>query len=286
MAQASPSETGIDRRSPLLADILAKPFAIMGIVNVTPDSFFDGGKYFSVSQAIDRACRLVDQGAAIIDIGGQSTRPGAVLVDWQEECARIVPVIEAVVKKVTVPISVDTFHSRTASSAFDAGASMVNDVSSGRWDEAMPHFAATRHCPVILMHSRETPLTMQNNPLYGDVVAEVKNELLRSVEAFLHAGVAAGNIVIDPGIGFAKRFEDSMTLIAHIDELVAAGYPVCLGTSRKSFIGRLLKRDPEGRLFGSLASIVPAFHAGVKLFRVHDVEETVQFLSMLHALYE
>jgi dihydropteroate synthase len=268
-----------------MAAILDKPFAIMGIVNVTPDSFFDGGKYFSMSQAVDHALRLSDQGADIIDIGGQSTRPGAALIDWAEERERIVPVIEAIAKKVRTPISVDTFHARTASSALDAGAWMVNDISAGRLDSEMPIVAAKRACPVILMHSRESPLTMQNNPIYGDVVADVKHELLQSAENFMRAGVSAGDIILDPGIGFAKRFEDNRALITHIDELLSTGYPVCLGTSRKSFIGRLAGGGPEGRLYGSLASIAPAFRAGVKIFRVHDVEETVQFLSVLHALY-
>jgi dihydropteroate synthase len=283
MDQASASDTG-EQRNALSDEIFKKPYAIMGIVNVTPDSFFDGGAYFSLSQAVDHACRLADEGADIIDIGGQSTRPGALPVDWREECRRVTPVIEAVAKKVALPVSVDTFNAQTAASAFDAGARMVNDVGAGRLDPRMPRFAAERDCPVILMHSRETPLTMQDNPSYGDVVAEVKNELLKSVEIFLRAGVRDARIIIDPGIGFAKRFEDSMTLLDHIDAFVATGHPVCVGTSRKSFIGKLIGKGPEGRLFGSLASIVPAFLAGASIFRVHDVEETVQFLRVLHAL--
>ena len=286
MAQGTASDTGAHHRDPLMAAIVDKPFTIMGIVNVTPDSFFDGGKYFSISQAVDHACLLANQGADILDIGGQSTRPGAVPIDWSEECERIVPVIAAIAKKVKTPISVDTFHARTASSALDAGARIINDISAGRLDSEMPMVAAERKCPVVLMHSRESPLTMQNNPIYGDVVAEVKHELLQCAENFLRAGVSAGDIILDPGIGFAKRFEDNRALLVHIDELLAAGYPVCLGTSRKSFIGRLTGKEPDGRLYGSLASIAPAFRAGVKIFRVHDVEETVQFLSVLHALYE
>ena len=270
----------------MVTGVLRKPWAVMGILNVTPDSFYDGGVHFRVSQAIDHACRLADQGADIIDIGGQSTRPGAQPVDDREECGRIVPVIEGVVKRVQTPISVDTASTRTAAAALDAGACMVNDVSAGRLDAAMPQFAAKRKCPVILMHSRETPLTMQENPVYGDVIAEVKKELLASVEVFLGAGVDAGNIIIDPGIGFAKRFEDNLMLLTRLEELVATGYPVCLGVSRKSFIGRLSGKGPEGRLPGSLASIVPALRAGVKLFRVHDVEDTVQFLRVLQALHE
>lgn len=285
MKQGAASERGATSAASMLENIIHNPFAVMGIVNVTPDSFFDGGGYFSVSLAIDHACRLADQGADIIDIGGQSTRPGAALIDWQEECGRIAPVIEALAKKVAAPISVDTFNSRTAAAALDAGARIINDISAGRLDHDMPAFAARRKCPIILMHSRLSPATMQDNPVYSDVVAEVKSELLASVDLFLRAGVDADNIVIDPGIGFAKRFEDNRALLCHIGELVETGYPVCVGTSRKAFIGRLTGKGPEGRLAGSLASITPAFYAGAKIFRVHDVEETTQFLTVLHALY-
>jgi dihydropteroate synthase len=286
MALRTVSKTGEHRRDPLMAAIIEKPFTIMGIVNVTPDSFFDGGKYFSLSQAVDRARLLADEGADILDIGGQSTRPGAAPIDWSEECERIVPVITAIAKKTTVPISVDTFHAKTASRALDVGACIINDISAGRLDGEMPLVAAERRCPVILMHSRESPLTMQDNPRYGDVIVDVKNELMQSAENFLRAGVSAGNIIVDPGIGFAKRFEDNRALLSHIGELLSIGYPVCLGTSRKSFIGRLSGKGPEDRLYGSLASIAPAFRVGVKIFRVHDVKETIQFLSVLHALYE
>jgi dihydropteroate synthase len=284
MAKASASEAAVRGTVPTVTDFLGKPFAIMGIVNVTPDSFYDGGAYLDGRKAIDHACLLADEGADIIDIGGHSTRPGAAFLSVEEECGRIVPVIEAVVKKLSVPVSVDTFNARTASAAFEAGASIINDISAGRLDATMKQFAAQSACPVILMHSRQSPLTMQDNPAYGDVVAEVKRELLRSVKEFRDAGVAAGNIIIDPGIGFAKRYEDNMRLLVHLDELVATGYPVCVGTSRKSFIGRLSGKGPESRLPGSLASIVPAFYAGVKLFRVHDAGETAQFLKVVHAL--
>jgi dihydropteroate synthase len=286
MEKAVEREAGGQGNCSLLAPMLKKPFVIMGIVNVTPDSFFDGGKYFSVSRAVDRACQLADQGADILDIGGQSTRPGAEDLDWEKESERIAPVIEAVSKAVKAPISVDTYHAQTAASALQAGAGMINDVSAGRLDPAMADFAANRGVPVILMHSRENPATMQSNPFYSDVVAEVTSELLQSVRRFLDAGVKSENIIIDPGIGFAKRFEDNIALLTGMDGLIATSYPVCVGVSRKSFIGRVSGKGPQSRLFGSLASIVPAFKAGAKIFRVHDVEETVQFLSMLHVLYE
>lgn len=267
-----------------LSAVLAKPFAIIGIVNVTPDSFYDGGRFFSTDRAIEHACRLAEQGADVLDIGGQSTRPGAGAIAAEEECRRIIPVIEAVAKKVSIPISVDTYNSFVAGRALHAGACWINDVSAGRFDPGMPFVAAENRCPVILMHSRKTPETMQLDPSYGDVVAEVKQELGAQADVFLKAGVDTENIILDPGIGFAKRKEDNLLLLARIKEFVVAGHPVCLGTSRKSFIAALTGARPENRLYGSLASIVPAFLAGVRLFRVHDVGETVQFLQVLHSV--
>jgi len=258
----------------------------MGIVNVTPDSFFDGGRYFSIDNAVERACRMVDEGAQVVDIGGQSSRPGAQRVAVDEECRRIIPVIENVVKKVKAPVSVDTFSSVVAKRALDAGATWINDISAGRFDAAMPRVAAAKECRIILMHSRDTPRTMQDHPEYGDVVAEVCAELRERIDVFIAAGVSSENIIIDPGIGFAKRFEDNITLLSRMGDLVAMGHPVCVGASRKSFIGHITGKGPEERLLGSLASIAPAFEAGATLFRVHDVKETVQFLEVLHAIRE
>jgi len=267
-----------------LQDVAVRPFSIMGIVNVTPDSFFDGGAYFSAQKAIDHAASLEQQGAHILDIGGQSTRPGAAAVSVEEECSRIIPVIETAVKKVKAPISVDTFSAEVARRALDSGASWINDISAGRFDADMPGLIARYHCPVILMHSRETPATMQRRPAYVDVVAEVKQELLERIAVFHAAGVAAGDIIIDPGIGFAKRLEDNIALLGHMEELSALGHLVCLGTSRKSFIGHIGGKDTAGRLAGSLASIAPAFLAGVRIFRVHDVAITVEYLRVLEAI--
>jgi dihydropteroate synthase len=271
-------------RHETLRHVLEKPFAIMGIVNVTPDSFYDGGKFFAVDRALDHACRLAGQGADVLDIGGQSTRPGSKAVDAEEQCRRILPVIEAVAKKVAVPMSVDTTSSVVAERALSAGACWINDISAGRFDPNMPFLVAKKQCPVILMHSRKAPETMQLDPLYADVVAEVKMELADRADVFLKAGTSGENIILDPGIGFAKRKEDNLVLLARIKELVMVGYSVCVGTSRKSFIGHSTGAQPGKRLPGSLAGIVPAFEAGVRLFRVHDVEETVQFLQVLHAV--
>jgi len=271
-------------RHPTLQTVIEKPFAIMGIVNVTPDSFFDGGNYFSIDLAVEHALALAAQGAGVIDVGGQSTRPGALAVSAEKECERIAPVIEELSKKTGVIISVDTFHATVAEKALDRGAHWVNDVSSGRFDCDMPFLIAEKRCPVILMHGRKTPQTMQSDPYYGDVIAEVKRELEERIEAFKKAGVSRENIIIDPGIGFAKRLQDNLALLSHCKELTALGFPVCLGTSRKSFIGHITGEPAIDRLEGSLASIAPAFEAGVKIFRVHDVKATKSFLDVLFAI--
>jgi dihydropteroate synthase len=271
---------------PTLQTIIKKPFAIMGIVNSTPDSFYDGGRYHSLQSAVEHALALVAEGADIIDVGGQSTRPGARQISALEESERIVPVIRELSRKTGVCISVDTFNSSVAEKALDAGAHWVNDVSSGRFDGNMPFLIAQRQCPVVLMHGRNTPETMQQNPYYDDVVAEVKHELGERVEAFTKAGVMSENIIIDPGIGFAKRLQDNLALLAHCKDLLAMGYPICLGTSRKSFIGGITGEAADERLQGSLASIGPAFEAGVTIFRVHDVKATKSFLEVLCAIRE
>jgi dihydropteroate synthase len=264
--------------------ILKKRFAVMGIVNVTPDSFFDGGKYFSTESAVDHGLSLFRDGADILDIGGESTRPGAPPVAPDEECERVLPVIRELSRRAGVPLSVDTTKAAVAQAALDAGASWVNDISAGRFDPAMPVVVARNKCPVILMHSRETPATMQQEPRYDDVVAEVKSELSAAVDVFCTAGAAPGAIILDPGIGFAKRLEDNLTLLAHLKDIAAIGCPVCVGVSRKSFIGRITGREAGQRLAGSLAAVAASFYNGATLFRVHDVRETVEMLKVLEAI--
>jgi dihydropteroate synthase len=261
-------------------------FSVMGIVNVTPDSFSDGGRYFSTEKALDHALKLADEGANIIDIGGQSTRPGAVEIDIEEECRRVIPVVEGFVRQSEIPVSVDTFNSETARRVLDAGASWINDVSAGLFDNQMPGVVVNYKCKVVLMHTRERPDRMQDQPFYVDVVNEVKRELTHRVDVFIKAGFRQADIIVDPGIGFSKRFEDNILLLSSMEEIVSMGFPVCLGVSRKSFIGKILDRPPEERLYGSLASIVPAYKAGVRIFRVHDVKETVQFLKVLSKIPE
>jgi dihydropteroate synthase len=264
--------------------ILTKRFAVMGIVNVTPDSFFDGGKYFSTRTAVDHGLSLVKDGADMLDIGGESTRPGAPPVSSDEEIRRVLPVIRELARHGGVPLSVDTTKAAVVKAALDAGATWVNDVSAGRFDGVLPGVVAQNKCPVILMHSRDTPATMQQRPSYADVIAEVTQELLSSVDAFVKAGVEKENIVLDPGIGFAKRLEDNLGLLSRLGEIAALGYPVCVGTSRKSFIGHLTGRDAGDRLAGSLAGVAAAFYGGARLFRVHDVRETADALKVLEAV--
>ncbi len=271
-------------RHPTLAAVVSRPFALMGIVNATPDSFYDGGRHDSCGRAVEHALRLVDEGADVIDVGGESTRPGSPPVDMEEEIRRVIPVVEAVGARTSVPISVDTTKAGVAERALQAGASWVNDISAGRFDRAMAGVVAQGGGPVVLMHSRERPATMQQCPSYEDVLAEVESELLGQVTVFTEAGVAEANIVLDPGIGFAKRVEDNLALLRGVDRLAGHGFPVLVGTSRKSFIGQVTGRDVEQRLAGSLGSVAAVYARGVRMFRVHDVAETADLLRVLSAI--
>ena len=260
------------------------PFAVMGIVNVTPDSFFDGGKYEHADAAVEHARELVTQGADIIDIGGASSRPGAAGISPEEELRRVLPVVEEVTAFFKGPVSIDTTWSAVACAALEAGATWINDVSAGRCDPAMIPLAAQTGCAVVLMHSRETPQTMQLNPQYGDVVTEVAEELQKAVRLFCDGGVDRRQLVLDPGIGFAKTAEHNIMLLRRIEKLAASGFPVLVGTSRKLFIGHLTGKSVEYRLPGSLASVAAAWRGGARLFRVHDVAATVDFLKVLTRL--
>ncbi|MBD3391963.1 MAG: dihydropteroate synthase [Chitinivibrionales bacterium] len=269
-------------RHPSLS-ILDKPFGVMGVLNVTPDSFYDGGRYADPAAAAGQAMRLVEEGADVVDVGGESSRPGAQPVSPRDEIGRIVPVIEKLRAQSDVIISVDTTKSEVARAALDAGATWINDISAGRFDDGMASLAAKEACPVVLMHSRKTPRDMQEDPHYDDVLGEVRDELRACCDAFAGRGVSRENIIIDPGIGFAKRFEDNIVLLRNLRALATLGYPVLVGTSRKSFIGHITGRSADERLPGTLASINVAFSRGAKLFRVHDVKETVDFLKVLCA---
>ncbi len=258
----------------------------MGVLNITPDSFSDGGVHFDQSKAVHAALQMEEDGASIVDIGGESTRPGAEPVSADEEMERVVPVIEQIRRRSDVPVSIDTTKSAVANAALDAGADMINDVSALRSDPAMRPLAARTRVPVILMHMRGEPRTMQQLAQYGDVVNDVAAELRRFVGEATRAGIDAGAILVDPGIGFAKTGEHNLELLARCAELRSIA-PVVIGASRKSFIGRLTGRSagPE-RMVGSLAAVDAAFRGGAAVVRVHDVRETVDFLHVLAAIAE
>jgi dihydropteroate synthase len=280
--------------SPLLAPEMAAPEApprfraprLMGVVNVTPDSFYAGGRSPSAEAAVERALRLVDEGADFLDIGGQSTRPGSEPAMLEVELARVIPVIKALAKTVKVPISVDTDKARVAAEALDAGARIVNDVSALRADPGMARVAA-RAERVVLMHmGGASPKTMQADPRYGDVVAEVREFLAERLEAFAAAGGDRSKVWVDPGVGFGKNLEQNLALIKHAGELSSLA-PVLLGVSRKSFLGKISAGEgPEERLTGSLALAAWAGFAGLDVLRVHDVLETKKALTALAAVAE
>jgi len=265
-------------------NVTGKSFSLMGIVNITPDSFYDGGRYNSVDAAVEHALKLVDQGADIIDIGGASSRPGAAQITPSEALRRVLPVVEKVVHYFKGPVSVDTTWSEVAEAVIDAGASWINDISAGRFDERLISLVARRDCTVVLMHSRGTPQTMQQCVSYKDVTLEVKSELLEAVATFISAGVKKENIVIDPGIGFAKTARQNIRLLQDLTEFLSTGYRVLIGTSRKSFIGMITGKEVEQRLCGTLGTVASAFIRGVRLFRVHDVRETADFLKVFSVI--
>src|SRR5687768_1213229 len=259
---------------------------IMGIVNVTPDSFSDGGVHFDQSKAVHAALQMEEDGAAVIDIGGESTRPGAAPVAAKEEVARVVPVIEQIRRRSDVPISVDTSKSDVCAAALDAGADMINDVTALRGGEGMKPLAATRKVPVILMHMRGEPRTMQQQTDYGDVVEDVLGELRAFRGDAIRAGIEAAQIAVDPGIGFAKTFDQNLELLARCDRFAELG-PVVIGASRKAFIGHLTGREAGPlRAVGSLAAIAAAFRGGAAMVRVHDVRATADFLRVMVAIAE
>jgi len=257
----------------------------MGVLNLTPDSFYDGGRHESPSRAVEHGLRMAEEGADILDLGGESTRPGSDPVSREEEWGRVKPVLEALRRALPETIlSVDTSKAGVAEAALAAGADMVNDVSSGRADPSMIPLCADHDVPLVLMHMRGRPKTMQEAPSYGDPVLEVLEEIGERVEAAEEAGLGPGKILVDPGIGFGKRPQDNLRLLAHLEAMTAFGHPVLVGVSRKSLIGHLTGAEPEGRLPGTLALHAAALLRGARIFRVHDVAEHTQALRVLEAL--
>ena len=244
---------------------------LMGIVNVTPDSFFDGGQFCDPQRAVAHALRLVEEGADLLDIGAESTRPGALPVDEQEERRRLVPVVAAVAKAVSVPISVDTSKAEVAKAAIDAGAIMVNDVTALRGDSAMVGVVAQAGVALVLMHMQGTPDIMQHAPRYDDVVGEVAQFLAERVRYAIDQGVARDRIVVDPGIGFGKTLGHNLDLLANLRVFAELGYPLLVGPSRKGFIGQLTDQSVEARGWGTAGVVALAVEQGANILRVHDV---------------
>jgi dihydropteroate synthase len=265
---------------------------IMGILNVTPDSFSDGGQFFTLDSAVARAEQMIAEGTDIIDVGGESTRPGGVPVSAEEEIGRVVPVIEALVKRVNTPISVDTTKSEVARAALDAGAAIVNDISALRFDFYVADAVARAGAGLVLMHSRGTPATMHRLPPVADILEEVTHSLRASINMAERRGVKRESIVIDPGIGFGKSQEQNLELIAKLDQLIAAfpDYPLLIGTSRKSFIGRILADEngtpapAEDRLHGTMATITAAILHGAHIVRVHDVKAALETIRLAESI--
>lgn len=250
---------------------------VMGIVNVTPDSFSGDGLGYNVEQAVEQARRFVAEGADIVDVGGESTRPGSAPVPEDEELRRVLPVLEALAGKLTVPISIDTYKSEVARRALEAGAVMLNDVWGLKEDPRLAELAAGRGVPIVLMHN-------QRGTEYRDLMAEVLASLRWSVERAVAAGVPRENIIVDPGIGFGKTLEHNLEIMHRLGELKALGQPILLGTSRKSLIGRVLDLPPEERMEGTAATVALGIAAGVDIVRVHDVKQMVRVCRMSDAI--
>lgn len=261
---------------------LTKP-QVMGIVNVTPDSFSDGGRYASTSRAVEHALQLVEEGANILDIGGESTRPGAVPTDLDEELSRVIPVIKALVKVVNIPLSIDTYKSQVMQAAIEAGISMINDIKALQEPNA-PELVSASDVGICLMHMQGTPQTMQLNPQYVDVIAEVKAFLTARLQALIVAGIDKNRILLDPGFGFGKRTEHNITLLQQLARLVEIGQPLLVGLSRKSVLGQVLGDNQADRISASIAASVIAVMNGANVLRVHDVKATVDALKIVTAI--
>jgi len=260
---------------------------IMGIINATPDSFSDGGLYMNVDAAAHRACELVAAGADMLDIGGESTRPGATPVTEDEQIRRVVPAIQAIRRHSDIAISIDTTRSRVAQAALDAGANLINDTSAGRDDEHMFALAARRGANIVLMHMRGTPATMNTMSQYADVSHEVRQFLLQRLAAAQAAGIDRKRILLDPGIGFAKTVAQDLLLLRDLKDFAALGQPIVIGASRKRFIGAVTgETDPARRIFGTAATVAWAATNGAGVIRVHDVAAMVQVLKMTRAIAE
>lgn len=264
--------------------ILSKKTLIMGVLNVTPDSFSDGQKYLGKDEALEKAYEMEEDGADIIDVGGESTRPGSKPVEVEEELRRTIPVIKSLSKKLSIPISIDTTKAKIAEAALDSGAEIINDISAMRFDQEMVTVASKQKASVIIMHMRDTPETMQRNTTYVNILSEIYRFLSERLSFLLKHGIEPERIAVDPGIGFGKGAEDNLKIIKEIDFLKSLGKPIVLGPSRKSFIGHVLGLDVPGRLEGTSATITAGVLGGAHIVRVHDVKEMRRVVDMADAI--
>ena len=266
-------------------DLSEKPL-VMGVVNITPDSFYDGGEYNDPQKALGRIASLIEDGADIIDIGGESTRPGSSGVSTEEELRRVIPIIEATAEKFDTVISVDTTKAVVAEEALRCGASMVNDISGLSFEPQVAQKVSEKGAAIILTHTSSRPVDMQEKTRYGSLIPDITDSLLNSVQTAVAAGIPRENIIIDPGIGFGKTTGQNLEIIRRLEDFCRLGFPVCLGTSRKSFIGEILGSPlAEQRLIGSVCSVIISMLKGISIVRVHDVLETVQAIRMVKSIY-
>ncbi len=258
---------------------------IMGILNVTPDSFSDGGRYFDETSAINKALQMVGDGADIIDIGGESTRPGSEPMPVEEELRRILPVIKSIAREIKIPVSIDTYKSEIAKRALDAGASMVNDISGLRFDPEMAKVVSDYKVPVVIMHIKGTPKIMQHKPVYDALIPEILEYLRQSITIAGEAGISDNVIMIDPGLGFGKTFEHNLEIIHNLHEFALLEKPVLIGPSRKAFIGKILGDvPPDERLEGTAAAVAISIMNGANIVRVHDVKEMARVAKVADAI--
>ena len=257
---------------------------IMGVLNVTPDSFSDGGLYFQKDKAIEQGLAMAYEGADIIDIGGESTRPYCDTVSPDEELDRVIPVIESLSKEIKIPISIDTCKATVARDALRAGASIINDISALRFDSEMASVAAEAGVPIILMHMQGTPGNMQNNPTYDHLIPEILDFLKNAIERAVKAGIRKDLIIIDPGIGFGKTFDHNFEIIKELNRFGSLGRPILLGTSRKAFIGHILDKEPNERDNGTMVTVSASILNGAHIVRVHNVKRTLETVKVIDAI--
>jgi len=265
---------------------LREKVGVMGILNLSPDSFYDGGRYKTEKEILMRVEQMIKEGADIIDVGGESTRPGADRINWEEEVRRTIPHIKKIKKLFDIPISIDTYKAKVAKEACEAGAEMVNDISGLRFDPEMPEVVSANKAFLVIMHIKGTPKNMQNNPHYECLMSEIISYLKEGLEIAIRTGIDLKKILVDPGIGFGKTVEHNLFILKNLKELQVLGRPILIGVSRKSFIGKVLDLPLEERLPGSLAATCVALLGGARIVRCHDVKETRQAVDLVDAILQ